>query len=93
MSHGCELCEAAPITPWYHEDDECWVAECEACSVPMVVWKVHDPSPCDEVRSRLLAHLTRVAGSMFPDGYSVDDRLRSIPDHWHAHARPRRRWG
>ena len=35
----CDLCEAARITPWFHEDDLCWIAECEICAVPMVVWK------------------------------------------------------
>ena len=47
---SCELCEAARVTEWYHEDDVCWVAECEACFVPMVVWKRHDPNPPEEVR-------------------------------------------
>jgi len=30
----CDLCEAARITPWYHEDDICWIAECEICAGP-----------------------------------------------------------
>ncbi len=34
---GCDLCRAARITPWYHEDEICWIAECEICAVPMVV--------------------------------------------------------
>ena len=42
---GCELCEAARITAWHHEDDVCWVADCEICMVPMVVWKQHGPEP------------------------------------------------
>jgi hypothetical protein len=25
---NCDLCEAARITPWFHEDDICWIAEC-----------------------------------------------------------------
>ena len=29
----CDLCEAARITPWFHEDDVCWIAECEICDV------------------------------------------------------------
>ena len=37
---GCELCEAARYTHWYHEDDVCWVADCEVCETPMVVWKL-----------------------------------------------------
>lgn len=94
----CELCEAARLTEWYHEDDECWVAECEACFVPMVVWRRHDAHPPDDVRARLLARLDEVAGTMWPPsgdrpGYVVDDVLRTIPDHYHAHARPRHRWG
>ena len=42
---GCDLCRAARITPWYHEDDICWVAECEVCDVPMVVWRFHGSEP------------------------------------------------
>ncbi|MEY2965979.1 MAG: hypothetical protein RLY50_29, partial [Actinomycetota bacterium] len=38
----CELCEAARMTEWFFEDDEMWIAECESCGVPMVVWREHD---------------------------------------------------
>ena len=41
----CELCEAARITEWFFEDDTCWVADCEVCDVPMVVWKQHGREP------------------------------------------------
>ena len=27
---ACELCEAARVTDWFYEDDDCWVTECEA---------------------------------------------------------------
>ena len=86
----CELCEAARITPWFYEDDECWVADCEACDVPMVVWKVHSPVPPDDTRARMHARLLGVVGELFSDECVIDDHLRSIPDHYHAHARPRR---
>ena len=33
---NCDLCEAARITEWFHEDDVCWIAECEICATPMV---------------------------------------------------------
>jgi hypothetical protein len=92
MPNDCELCEAARITPWYHEDDFCWVAECEVCSVPMVVWREHNPSPSDDVRVALHSQLAAVMTAEFPDvEYVLDDNLRSIPNHYHAHARPRRR--
>ncbi len=87
---GCELCEAARLTEWFHEDDECWIAECESCSVPMVVWKVHDPSPADDVKARLHARLADVVAQHFETEHWVDDDLRTIPGHYHAHARPRR---
>lgn len=38
MTIDCELCAAERITEWFYEDDECWIAECEQCYVPMVVW-------------------------------------------------------
>ena len=88
---GCELCEASRLTEWYHEDDLCWIAECEACFVPMVVWKRHDPNPPEEVRVVLYQRLTDVADSVLGTEYWIDDRLRTIPTHYHAHARRRMR--
>lgn len=118
VSDDCELCEAARFTEWYYDDDECWIAECESCSVPMVVWRVHDASPPDDVRERLWQRLDEVADRLSaqraarrhgatgrddgdvpppdpegrgerPRSHYIDDRLRSIPDHYHAHARSR----
>ncbi len=86
---ACELCEAARFTEWYYEDDLCWVAECEACFVPMVVWKRHDPNPPEEIRVVLFGCLSDVADRVLAREYWIDDRLRSIPDHYHAHARVR----
>jgi len=89
----CELCEAARITPWQHEDDRCWVADCEICDVPMVVWKEHGVEPPPEVLAHLLAELDRVATARFGEGgYSVDRVMRQIPDHFHAHARDPHWW-
>jgi len=84
----CELCEAARFTPWYHEDDVCWIAECEACSVPMVVWRSHGVGPPEDELAHMLTHLERVATEVLGDGsYIVDRVMRQIPDHFHAHAR------
>jgi hypothetical protein len=84
---GCDLCEAARISPWYHEDDICWIADCELCDTPMVVWRHHGTEPPDEHRSHMMAALARVAEGVF-EGHYVDDHMRNIPDHYHAHARP-----
>jgi hypothetical protein len=90
MPNDCELCEAARITPWYHEDDFCWVAECEVCSVPMVVWREHNPAPPDDVKDMLRARLASVMAETFAWEFIIDDNLRSIPNHYHAHARRKR---
>ena len=45
VSAGCDLCEAAVITKRYFEDEDCWIADCEICLVPMVVWRTHDRGP------------------------------------------------
>ncbi|MFT3855403.1 MAG: hypothetical protein QM733_22125 [Ilumatobacteraceae bacterium] len=87
----CELCEAAHTTDWFYEDDLCWVAECEMCWVPMVVWKQHDPNPPDDVKQLMLAHLADAVAReyVFERGHVIDDNMRTIPAHYHAHARPR----
>lgn len=91
MEHdpSCELCRAERLTEWFYEDDECWIAECEQCDVPMVVWKRHDPNPPEEIRVVLLARLSDVVIRFYGYEHWVDERLRTIPTHWHAHARPR----
>jgi hypothetical protein len=90
---GCDLCEAARITPWHHEDDVCWVADCEVCGVPMVVWKSHGNRPPSEAVAHMTAALSAVADRRFgPGGWSLDAVMRQIPDHFHAHARNPNWW-
>ncbi len=92
MSH-CDLCEAAPITKRHYEDDLCWIADCEICLVPMVVWRVHDASPPPEVKATLHQLLAAVADPILGEGgWKMDDNMRNIPDHYHAHARPPHFW-
>ena len=75
---SCDLCEAARLSEWHHEDDVCWVADCEVCGVPMVVWKHHGPVPPDEDVEHMVTQLTRVADARFgPGEWSVD---RYAPD-------------
>lgn len=85
---SCDLCEEARITPWFHEDELCWIAECEICAVPMVVWREHDASPPDDVKAELHQRLAMIVGAHFSFDHYVDDNMRNIPDHYHAHARP-----
>ena len=93
MTVGCDLCEAARLTTRYFENDDCWIADCEICLVPMVVWRDHDAAPSLEVKARLHAALAAVANAEFGEGkWSVDDHMRNIPDHYHAHARPPYSW-
>lgn len=89
MTVDCDLCEGAVITTRYYEDDLCWIADCEICLVPMVVWRSHDATPPDEVKSQLLEALEAVANRELGAGnWGFDDHMRNIPDHYHAHARP-----
>jgi len=81
------------MTPWHHSDDICWVADCEACDVPIVVWNEHGAEPPAEQVAHMLAELVAVGARCFgPDGFSIDRVMRQIPDHFHAHARDRNRW-
>ncbi len=90
---ACELCRADRFTHWYHEDDHCWVADCEACGVPMVVWNGHGDTPPDSVVSHLIERLEAVARERFgPTGWSIDRQMRQVPEHFHAHARDTDWW-
>ena len=84
----CLLCRAEQVTARLFEDEECWVADCMVCATPWVGGGV--PGPPDRVvLARPLEHLARHAATRYGDeGYWVDGRMRRIPDHWHAHARP-----
>jgi hypothetical protein len=84
----CDLCEAARITEWFHEDEVCWIAECEICGVPMVVWRQHGTTPPAVHLDHMLERLRAVAADRLGE-FWVDDHMRNIPDHFHAHARPR----
>ena len=85
---GCDLCEAARLTEWHHEDELCWVADCEVCGVPMVVWKRHGAEPPEADVAHMLEVLVEVANRRFGDvSFRVDTVMRQIPDHFHAHAR------
>lgn len=84
----CDLCEAARITPWYHECDVCWIAECEICATPMVVWRHHGVEPPAAHLVHMHATLEAVVREHFGWEHWLDDNMRNIPDHYHAHARP-----
>jgi hypothetical protein len=85
---ACLLCKAERITPWYLDDELCWIAECTICVLPMVVWRSHDPDPPPDVKAELHARLAWIVGEHFTFEHYVDDDMRRIPDHYHAHARP-----
>ena len=89
---GCELCEAVPFTRQYAADAICWAAECESCSVPMVVWRTHGIDPDDAALAHMLVVLTAAAEECFGANarWFIDRQMRQIPDHFHAHARPDR---
>ena len=90
LNSDCELCRGAAVTTRYYDDDECWIADCLICRVPMVVWRVHDPAPPDGVRACLIERLAPVAESVFEGrAWYYDDHMRNIPDHYHGHARRR----
>ena len=88
----CELCQADRFTHWYHEDDICWVADCEACGVPMVVWQHHGTEPSEHDVAHALARLTEVATERFGSEFTIDRVMRQVPEHFHAHARDHDWW-
>ncbi|MEM7340023.1 MAG: hypothetical protein AAF467_15315 [Actinomycetota bacterium] len=89
----CELCRADRFTHWYTTSADGWVADCEVCSVPMVVWWGHGSTVPDDVRERLLAELAAAADERFgPGNWRFDTTMRQVPGHFHAHARDPNWW-
>ena len=87
-SPGCLLCQAERLTQWYHDDAVCWIADCEICSVPMVVWRHHGTDPPADQLAHMHDQLAQVAKEQLTVAHYIDDNMRKIPDHYHAHARP-----
>lgn len=86
----CELCEAAQFTHWYSADEICWVADCEVCVVPMVVWRKHGTEPDAADLAHMHAALGAAGDARFGEGnWQPDANMRQIPTHFHAHARDR----
>ncbi len=52
------------MTQWYHEDETCWVADCEVCDVPLVVWRSHGAEPPEDEVAHMLARLGEVANQV-----------------------------
>lgn len=78
------------MTAWHYEDECCWVADCDACRAPMVVWREHGASPPADALDQMIGVLETAAGAIYGEGGFVVDRvMRQIPGHFHAHARPR----
>ena len=85
---ACELCAADRYTHWYSVDDVCWVADCDACSTPMVVWRHHGIAPSDADVEHMLTQLRAAAAIRYEgDEFTIDRTMRQMPTHFHAHAR------
>ena len=56
--------------------------------MPMVVWREHGVTPPEATLAHMHAQLAAVVAEHFTFEHYVDDNMRNIPDHYHAHARP-----
>ena len=54
----------------------------------MVVWRFHGTKPPAEHMEHMHAKLREIATALIGNIY-IDDNMRNIPDHYHAHARPK----
>ena len=92
--NACELCEAARMSHWYYEDDICWVADCEVCDIPMVVWRHHGTEPPEHNVAHMMDRLSDAARERFGADavFAIDRVMRQIPEHFHAHARDHGWW-
>lgn len=56
--------------------------------MPMVVWKSHGTEPSDAELDHMRQVLIAAARTRFgATEFVLDEVMRTIPEHWHAHAR------
>ncbi len=75
----CDLCRAEKITEWLYEDHLCWIAYCDTCCVPMMVFKPHREPNKEEFDL-----MVGIARRLYPQADLRFWRGR-IPDHFHFH--------
>ncbi len=78
---NCSLCKAERKTKWYYEDDKVWVADCETCRIPMIVWRDH----VMKLKFEDVEHMLWVVLMLFGDGVTIRFKQRKIHDHLHWH--------
>lgn len=65
----------------------CWPAMCAVCAEPMVVSRAH-AMPNPRLEARMLEMLSKAAREAHGSRrFQIDPERKSVPDHWHAHAR------
>jgi hypothetical protein len=57
----------------------CWIADCEICDVPMVVWRWHGTVPPADALSHMHEHLARVAGEQLTVEHYIDTTCAIFP--------------
>jgi len=87
----CELCglvnDRKIATKKYYEDANFMMVDCKTCRVPMLVSKKHFAT-IDEADMAMAYHLFyKHAERISISGWFVDYKMRTIPEHWHAHLR------
>ena len=81
------------LHPLYATNEHGWVADCEVCQVPMVVWWHHGSEAPDDVTNNLMGMLAAAADERFgAGGWTADRSMRQVPGHFHAHARDAEWW-
>lgn len=87
---SCRLCSPEKVTPWYYEDSNVLVfdCDCQKCKVPMVVLKRHTREP-NVIEANIMKEKLCAVMKKFYSGkeYRIDKVMRAIPDHVHWHAR------
>lgn len=86
---GCSLCELDDVKKVYFESKKFIVMNCDSCQCPMIVFKHHVKRARSRIDGQMVWRLSKVCDSLY--GYkkwTLDKKMRSIPDHVHYHGRP-----
>lgn len=79
----CSLCEPKKLTHWHHEDDICYICDCETCGGIVIVLKTHRKPIKNELEHML--NKVRVLFNM--DTHTLDFSMKKNKNHFHFHLR------
>lgn len=84
----CRLCKLEEMSFVHRKTAAYTILNCSTCKVPMLVLKEHKRECPQGILQAGVIDLAMIANRYHgPNSWYLDDSMRTIPEHYHIHAR------